>query len=212
MEVLTNNELADYVCNQLAHFFPDNQNLKSTILKNVDEAMNRMLYSLKHVKLNGYTKFSHLHSDLYAQFIYYLSNTIWNNDKNVTVSSKLFYLNKVLHGINCMYDTQLPDIFLLIHCIGTVLGKASYSNYFVACHNVTIGSDKGYSPIINEGVYLGPGSSIVGKCVIGTYSHFSINSVVLNQNTKDNCVVIGSGSNFILKDLKRNLIYDQYFI
>lgn len=212
MEVLTKNELADYVCNQLAHFFPDNQNLKSTILKNVDEAMNRMLYSLKHVKLNGYTKFSHLHSDLYAQFIYYLSNTIWNNDKNVTVSSKLFYLNKVLHGINCMYDTQLPDIFLLIHCIGTVLGKASYSNYFVACHNVTIGSDKGYSPIINEGVYLGPGSSIVGKCVIGTYSHFSINSVVLNQNTKDNCVVIGSGSNFILKDLKRNLIYDQYFI
>ena len=168
MEVLTKNELADYVCNQLAHFFPDNQNLKSTILKNVDEAMNRMLYSLKHVKLNGYTKFSHLHSDLYAQFIYYLSNTIWNNDKNVTVSSKLFYLNKVLHGINCMYDTQLPDIFLLIHCIGTVLGKASYSNYFVACHNVTIGSDKGYSPIINEGFYLGPGSSIVGKCVIGT--------------------------------------------
>ena len=212
MNTLTKDEFTDYISFQLTHFFPDNQNPKAIIFKNFDEAMDRMHYSLKHVKLKGYTQFSHLQSDLYAQFIYYLSNTIWKDDNNSTVPIKLFYLNKALHGINCMYDTQLPDIFLLIHCIGTVLGKASYSNYFVACHNVTIGSDKGYSPKINEGVYLGPGSSIVGKCIIGTYSHFSINSVVLNQNTKDNCVVIGSGSNFVLKDLKRNLIYEQYFI
>jgi serine O-acetyltransferase len=212
MEELNKNDLAEYVNTQLGHFFPDKNNALPLILKNIDEAMDRMLYSLKHVKLTGYTKFSHLHSDLYAQFIYYLSNTVWGNDADKNVAGKLFYLNKALHAINCMYDTVLPDIFLLIHCVGTILGKASYNNYFVACHNVTVGTDKGFSPIISEKVYMGPGSSIVGKSVVGSNCLLTINTIVLNQDTNNDSVVIGNSPNLTFNSLKRNIINEQYFI
>jgi serine O-acetyltransferase len=196
----------------LNNFFPDGNDTKQIITKNINEAHDRMSFSLKHVKLKGYTSFDMLHSDLYAQFVYFLSNTVWNNDQDKRAAIKLYYLNKTLHGLNCMYDTKLPDIFLLIHCIGTVLGKATYADYFVACHNVTVGSDKGNLPQMSKGVYMGPGSSIVGNCIINEFTHLTINSVVLDQNTEGSCVIIGSSPNFGSKKLNRNLIKEQYFI
>lgn len=156
-------------------------------------------------------RFSYLQSDLYAQYLYFLSNSIWKNSQNKTAAEKIFYLNKALHGFNCMYNTCLPKIFLLIHCVGTVLGKADYGDYFVACHNVTVGSDKGLSPVIAKGVYMGPGSSIVGNCRVGKFSHMAINSVLLDQDTTGECVVIGSSSHQLIKPLKRNLILENYF-
>jgi serine O-acetyltransferase len=123
--------LTEYVNAQLTHFFPDKENIKKELEKHLETALERTLFSLKHVKLRGYTEFTYLHSDLYAQFLYFLSNTIWENGENKKLAAKLFYLNKALNGINVMYDTKLPDIFILIHCVGTVLGKAEYSNYFV---------------------------------------------------------------------------------
>jgi serine O-acetyltransferase len=203
--------LADYVNKQLENLFPDGNDSRQIIDKNIGEAMDRMAYSLKHVKLGGYTRFDILHSDLYAQFIYFLSNSVWNNDKDRIVSTKLYYLNKALHGLNCMYDTRLPEIFLLIHCIGSMLGKANYSNYFVACHNVTVGTDKGNFPQISKGVYMGPGSSIIGNSSVGEYTHLTINAVVLNQNTQGDCVVIGASPEFVAKPLSRNLITETYF-
>jgi serine O-acetyltransferase len=204
-------QLVDYISRQLNHFFPDDHDAKPAIGKYIDDALDRMSFSLKHVKLPGYTKFNYLHSDLYAQFLYFLSNTIWTKDQDKNTASRLFYLNKALHGLNCMYDTALPEIFILIHCVGTVLGKASYSNFFVTCHNTTVGTDKGNAPSMSEGVYLGPGSSIIGNCTIGKFTHLTINSVVLNQNTSGNCIVIGNSPDIIEKDLKRNLITEQYF-
>lgn len=204
-------KLAEYVNAQLNYIYPDGYDSKTSIDKSIDEALAKMHFSMKHVALRGYTKFTHLHSDLYAQFIYYLSNTIWVNLNDSVTASKLFYLNKTLHGLNCTYDTKLPDIFILIHCVGTILGKAKYSNYFVACHNVTVGSDKGIEPEIGQGIYMGPGSSIVGNCKVGNYTHMAINSVLLDQNSSGECVIVGSGNGLLEKRLKRNLITEIYF-
>jgi serine O-acetyltransferase len=208
---MTKNDLVNYVNSQLNYFFPDGYPVGPVIRKNIDESYDRINFSLRHVKLQGYTNFNHLHSDLYAQFLYFLSNSVWKNDGDKIVASKLFYLNKSLHGINCMYDTRLPDIFLLIHCVGTVLGKATYSNYFVACQKVTIGSDKGFSPILHEGVYMGPGSSVIGKCLIGKFTHLAINSLVFEQDTPEKSVVIGTSPNIVIKNFKRNRLIEHYF-
>lgn len=204
-------ELSQYISTQLNHFFPDGCDCSKVIEENLDDAISRLEYSLSHVKLPGYTKFSHLQSDLYAQFLYFLSNSIWLNSQDKQAAEKIFYLNKALHGLNCMYNISLPNIFLLIHCVGTVLGKGNYSDYFVACHNVTIGSDKGNSPVIGEGVYMGPGSSIIGNCKIGKYTHLAINSVLLDQDISGECVIVGSSPLHQSKILKRNLIIENYF-
>ena len=106
----------------------------------------------------------------------------------------------------------MPDIFLLLHCVGTVLGKAQYSDYFVACQNVTVGSDKGYSPIISKGVYMGPGSAIIGRCLVAMYTHIGIKGVLHNQDTAEANLIVGSSPNILTKKLRRNLIEDVYFI
>ena len=207
-----NELLLDYVGRQLAIYFPDDIDSRLVLKKNIEEAHERLMYSMSKVKLRGYSQFNYLHSDLYAQFLYFLSNSVWKNSQDAGVASKLFYLNKVMHGINCMYDTNMPDIFLLIHCVGTVLGKAEYSDYFVACQNVTVGSDRGKMPKMKEGVYMGPGSSIVGNCSVGENVHMAINSSVLNIHIPNAMLVVGVGNGDNYRPIRRNLIDEQYFI
>jgi serine O-acetyltransferase len=208
---LTQEDIVDYVDLQLKHFFPDKYNNRKIIEKNISESFDRLFFSLKFVKTPSHCKFSIYHSDLYAQFIYYLSNTIWKNDGDKKLSSKLFCLNKALHSLNCMYDTQLPDIFILIHSIGTVLGKASYSNYMAIYQRVTVGSDKGMSPVFSNGVYLGPGSSVIGDCKIGMNVHLAVNSLLLDQSINADSLVIGSSPDLKIKQLKRNIISEFLF-
>jgi serine O-acetyltransferase len=204
-------QLLEYVNLQLKHFFPDQYDNKPVLKKNLDEAFDRTSYSIKHIKLQGYTNFSHLQSDLYAQFIYFLSNTVWRNDADRNTAEKLFCLNKALHGLNCMYNTVLPDIFLLIHCVGAVLGKAEYADYFVACQNITVGSDKGKSPKMLGPLYMGPGSAVIGECVTGPFTHLSIGCTLLNTSTEANALVLGNNIDVIHKTSKRNLLEEVYF-
>jgi serine O-acetyltransferase len=100
-------------------------------------------------------------------YLYFLSNTVYTTDQNTHLAAKVFYLNKALHAFNCMYDSDLPDVFLLIHVVGTVLGKARYSNFMVVGQNCTVGALRGEYPVLGERVILGAGSSIIGRCQVG---------------------------------------------
>ena len=44
------------------------------------------------------------------------------------LASKAYCLNKALHAIDVFYEVELPEIFFLEHPLGTVLGRAKYSN------------------------------------------------------------------------------------
>src|SRR5580700_4315903 len=82
-------EIVDYVDRQLKNFYPDRYENRFVIAKNIAETFDRLLFSLKHIKLAGYTTFSYLHSDLYAKFLYFLANTIWVNTQDSNACSKL---------------------------------------------------------------------------------------------------------------------------
>ena len=79
----------------------------------------------------GQTFFSYLHSDQYAHFLYYLSNSLWKISQNKPICDKLIYLNKALNGFFYSYKGSLPDIFFLGHPVGSVLGNANYSDFLV---------------------------------------------------------------------------------
>ena len=99
----------------------------------------------------------------------------------MTLANKLYCLNKVLHGLDCMYDTQLPDIFLLFHSSGTMLGKAKYSDFFIALHGCTIGSHKGRYPILGKGVSITANSSVIGDCYIGNRCTISTRTTIFQK-------------------------------
>jgi serine O-acetyltransferase len=138
------------------------------------------------------SKFDHLNGDHFATLLYFLSNLAWIKFDNINLATKLFYLNKIMHGIDLFYTVQMPDIFLLVHPVGTVLGNAHYDDYFVAYQNVTVGADEaGFYPIFGKETILYSKSSVIGECTLGSNVVLGSNSFVLNSNVPSNSLVVG---------------------
>ncbi|MCM3750204.1 hypothetical protein M3223_22975 [Paenibacillus pasadenensis] len=203
------NDLKTYVMRQINNFFPDDR-LSLTdplLMKSFNQAMERSEYCFRHVALKTYhdkdtTFFSHLHSDQYSVFLWFLSNSVWREFQDAELASKMFYLNKVLNGFICMYDAEMPNIFLVLHGGGIVLGKASYSDFFVCCQGCTVGAVHGVYPSLGKGVAMAPQSTIVGNCIIGDHSTIGNQALLRNKNLKSKSLYyrdIDTGHHLILQ-------------
>jgi serine O-acetyltransferase len=187
-------DLQSYVSAQLKSFFPDKNPVNlSDYSKEIDMAIDRLDFCFKkvtHSRYNsdGKTTFNHLYADQYLIFIWFLSNTIWQRG-NGLIANKLYYLNRVLHAFDCMYDTGMPDCFLIFHGAGTMLGKAIYNNYFVAFQGCTVGANRGKYPAIGKGVTLTSHSSIIGNCLVGDNVTISSHTSVFETNIIADSVV-----------------------
>lgn len=194
--------LLDYLLNQLNIFFPDNQVIaKDNQLKiALDIALQRTENCFKHIILPGYRTdegeayFSHMHTDQYSQFLYYYSNTLWNEFNRKEICDKIIALNKMLNGLFYSYKCKLPDIFLLGHPVGTIIGNAEYSDYLVIFQNVTINtSDDGFgnsAPKLGKGLFLGAGAKIIGNKSIGDRVSLGVDALVYNQKIENDSVVL----------------------
>lgn len=208
--------LAEYVNTQINNFFPDKHTISNIeLVKFINKALERVEYCFKHVTLPNYFNnneviFNHLYSDHYVVFLWFLSNTVYNEMGKCSLADKIYYLNKILHGLDCMYDTKLPEIFLLFHCSGTMLGKANYSNFFVSLHGCTVGSFNGIYPNIGIGVSLTANSSIIGNCKIGDRVSISTGTRLVNTSISSDMVVInGINEKYLIK--RANNAYSQQF-
>ncbi len=197
---LSEDELVTYISKQLEAFYPDNKPVANGIKQSLNTAIQRLEYCFKHVVYKRYcnegnTHYNHLYSDHNILLLWYLANSVWKESGNENLASKLYYLNKSLHGFDCMYDTQMPDIFLVFHGVGTMLGKASYSNFFVALQGCTVGSHRGNYPVFGSGVALTANSSVIGNCNIGDRVSIGAKALVFEKDIeKDNAVFINSST------------------
>ena len=194
---LDRNSLVQYVSKQVNTFFPDHQPLPAEIVdKNIDVTIQRMEYCFSKVR-NKYffdgknTVFNHLNGDQYAMFLYFLGNTMYRAHTDPAFCAKLFLLNKYLHSLDAFYEVELPDIFLLVHPLGTVLGRAKYSNYFITYQRCGVGSNHNIYPEFGEYLTMHPGSSILGNSKIGKNCKIAAESLVLDENLPDNTLYIG---------------------
>lgn len=181
-----------YTSRQVNHFFPDKQEFNLSDYGNIfDLTLDRLNYCFQKVAFDRYynndtTLLNHLYSDHYLMYLWFLSNTFWKELKEENMSSKLYYLNKCMHGFDCMYNTNMPDIFLIFHGVGTMLGKADYSDYFIALHGCTVGSQKGHYPVFGKGVTLTANSSVIGKCAIGDKCTISTRTTIFQKDIPNN--------------------------
>ena len=198
--------LRAYVGNQLALFGGAPEDELERVL---EVALERFEHCLAAINLPGYSRdgqpyFNHLHGDQWTSFLYFCANTAWKYRENAGLAAQFYLLNRALNAIVIMYDTTLPDIFLLNHAVGTVLGKATYANYFVAYHNVTIGSDDGVPPTIGERNVLYAGAAILGKSRTGSNVTVAANSTILNRTIPNDTIAIGSANAFETFERKRD--------
>lgn len=149
-------------------------------------------------------RFNPYHSVQYMTFLYYLSHDIFKNANFGQLCDKIYYLNKIFHSVDLFYAIDLPEQFGAEHPLGSVMGRAQYSNGFFFYQGCTVGGtyDKASSihyPVIEENVKMYANSSILGKCHIGKNAQIGAGALVKNQDVPDNSIVFGQSPNLIIK-------------
>jgi serine O-acetyltransferase len=189
--------LARLAARQINTMFPDGDDCSTDdLMPAMPEALARLEHCFSKVA-NKYffdgtqSVFSHLHGDQYCIWLYYLANTLFREGAPASICSKLFLLNKALHGCDIFYEVELPSVFLVVHPLGTVLGRGQYSDYFVAYQRCGVGANRDIYPSFGKHVTLRPGAAVLGRCTIGENCQIATEALVLDCDVADNSLYIG---------------------
>ena len=209
---LSNQTLASYISSQLNNFFPDDILTSSEqLFEAIQKAEGRVYHCFSNIEKkyfheNGVTQFNHLISDQYCMYLYMLSNNVYIESGDEQLATKLYYLNKALHSVDIFYTTNLPNIFLLVHPLGTIIGRAKFSDFFVAYQGCTVGClNEGIFPTFKGITIMYANSKVLGDCTIGNNVCIAADSSVINRNILSNKVVIGSAKDGIIKTNEKTI-------
>jgi serine O-acetyltransferase len=190
--------LTELASAQINCMFPDGSPVAAAeMLPSAARSLKRLEHCFVHIN-NKYffdgqqAVFDHLHGDQYAMWLYFLSNQSHLDGAAPATSKKLFLLNKALHGCDIFYEIALPSIFLLVHPLGTVLGRASYQDYLLVYQRVSIGSNRDIYPQLGRYVTLRPGSSVLGQTRVGDHCSVAAESLLLDRDLPDHSLYIGN--------------------
>lgn len=205
-------QLLIYVISLLNTYFNDGTKIKKDYISNsFNQSYERLIFCFSQIqnkyyfdKKNKSLNLNHLNSDQMATFLYFFSNCCYQNNLDRTICDKIYYLNKILNSIDIYYEVRLPDIFLLIHPVGTVLGRANYSDYLIVYQGVNVGSNKNIYPTFSKYVTLRPSSSILGKSRMGINSELATGSILIDSNISKNKIYFGNPKENFTK-LKQNI-------
>lgn len=189
-------ELTGYVGRLLATHLPDGVEPGYPLEPHVAASLERLEHCFagirrKYYTVDGSATFDHLNSDHMAMWLWFLGNEVWRATGDTVVPTKLFYLNKILHGIDLYFSVAMPEIFLLVHPVGTVVGAAEYRDHLVIYQNCTIGSEGGRYPRFGDGAILYAHSTVIGDCTIGDDVVFAANSFVIDTDVPAGSIVVG---------------------
>lgn len=200
---------ADGLCTlaarQVNALFPDGDDIQPAELSAaVTGALARMEHCFTHVDnkyfFDGRTAvFDHLHGDQYAMWLYLLSNELFRTRGSIATCKKLFLLNKALHGCDVFYEVELPAVFLLVHPLGTVLGRGAYADFLIAYQRCGVGSNHDVYPTLGRNVTLRPGSAVLGACVVGDNCSIAAESLLLDRDLPPNSVYIGNPRDHLIR-------------
>lgn len=209
---LSNKALAKYIGSQLNNFFPDENPVTETrLFEAISRAEERVYYCFGNIRKkyfheNGVTQFNHLISDQYCMYLYMLSNHVYTDSGDEHLATKLYYLNKVLNCVDIFYTSQLPEIFLLVHPVGTILGRAKFSDYFIAYQGCTVGClNDGIFPTFEGKTIMYANSKVLGNSIIGDNVCFAADATVVNKNIAANKVVIGQSPRLITRPNEKDI-------
>jgi serine O-acetyltransferase len=209
--------LAEYISRQLNMFFPDPEPVSPLDIRpSVNIALARVQRCFSKIRNKYYYEdgdviFNHLHTDQYAAFLYFVCNSAFKEFGSRQIGNKVYALNKALHGVDIYFEVALPEVFLLSHPVGTVLGRAQYGNYFIAHQQCTVGGNvKLEYPKLGDGVALYGSSAVLGASSIGSNSKISYGAIIMEQNIADNSLVFGKTRHNIIKPNTKSVI-EHYF-
>ena len=143
--------------------------------------------------------FSVYNSLQYCIFLYHMSRVAFEKDKNGANAEKFYYLNKIMHSVDFFYAIELPAIWSAEPPLGSVMGRAKYSDYFFFYQGCTVGGNKGKYPTIGKYVTMYSNSKILGEAIIGDNVIVAANTYIKNEIIPANSIVFGQSPNLVIK-------------
>lgn len=204
-------QILDLLYHQLDNFFFLSQEERQDIAEVMDVVLERCRINFqasdnKYFIANG-GGYNPFHSVMNMIFLYYVSNELYKRGKSTELCDKVYYLNKIMNAVDLFYAISLPERFGAEHPLGSVMGRAQYSNGFFFYQGCTVGGTRDkegnlFYPEIEENVRMYANSSILGKCHIGRNAQIGAGALVKNQDVPDNSIVFGQSPNLIIKTRK----------
>jgi serine O-acetyltransferase len=203
--------LAGYVCRQLENFYPDGHDSRTSIEVALPRALTRAKNCIRQVRV-WQSGFDPLMSGQYATFLYFLSNEVWRSQADGATATRLFLLNKALHGLELFYEVALPEIFLIGHTPGLTFAKATYGTHLVFHQSCTVGHKLvGERPVLEDRIVMFPNSMVIGRCRIRSNTVIAPGVCLVDTDTPGNCYVLPGPGRPIFKPAKRE-VWRDYFI
>ena len=193
---LTPVDLEYYVMRLVAQHLPDGYMAEAAHMRLFGRALERVEHCFARIERKYYQRdkavlFDHLNGDHMATLLYFFANTVWRETGDTELPTRLFYLTKILHGLDLFYSLAMPDIFMLVHPVGTVLGHARYQDYLVVYQNCTVGAITDVYPQFGSGTILYSRTSVLGNCKLGDDVVLAANSMIINLDVPSSTVVVG---------------------
>lgn len=148
--------------------------------------------------------------DHYVILAYRFSNALWKEGL-ISYAEAVYYSLRVRGNIDLYYTTEIDSFFLPTHSLGTIVdshvkyGKLFrlYNGCHIGPYNILGLPPKEWKhPIIGDNVTMLGGSKIFGNTIIGNNVTLSVNTIVINEEVPDNCIVSGISPNLIFQRQK----------
>ena len=186
-------DLVGYVLQQLRTMFPGDDEHVEGIVPHIEAAMAetaRVVRRLTEWRARGFNK---LISWQYATLLYKIGRMCVENGVSVLATDRLFLLNKALHGLDLHPQIELPETFFLSHTNAAVFARATYSDYSVFHHGITVGRKGGKRPTLEKYLVMYPSSMIIGECLVRENTVLAPGVRLIDTDTPGNCYVFEDG-------------------
>lgn len=212
IQVLTQREVISLVIRQLRSFALPMQISDSQLIATASaDVYPRLEINFAHSNNKYFTvetengkapRFDPFNSVQWMIFLYYLSHELYLQKSKLC--DKVYYLNKIMNSVDLFYAIELPDIWSAEHPLGSVMGRARYSNGFIFYQGCTVGGTRDkegelHYPVIDENVRMYANSSILGHCHVGRNAQIGAGTIIKNQDVPENSIVFGQSPNLIIK-------------
>ena len=200
---ISTKELINLTLNQLSSLFTLGQKEAVELTNAIHQVLEQVEYCFSYNKNKYYYEydtvvFNPFHSGQYTIYLYFLSRYLFRKNVNKLLTDKVYYLNKMLNCTDIYYEVELPAVFGLDHPVGSVIGRAKYSNFFYFTQNCTVGNNRGIYPVFGENVILLAGAMVIGSSHVGKNCIISAKAYVRDQDIPDNSLVFGQSPNLVI--------------
>jgi serine O-acetyltransferase len=190
--------------------YPPEDSERSHILTDgIPTALERLRRCFDRIVAKYYSSFDPWRGSHYAIFLYYLSNSLLRAG-HARAGEKVYLLNRALHAVDILHEVDLPDVWMLDHPLGTVIGRAKYGSHFIFSQNCTVGNINGVYPAIGRGVMMSSRCSILGRSSIGDCCILGSGALVKNTDIPPFSLVFGESPNLTIKRRDASYFRERY--